>query len=366
MSAPIAERLLGMEELWAQWLRELRADRLPHALLLLGPRGSGKTRLSLALAQALLCRNSEAPCGACSACRRVAHLAHPDLTVLTPATREEGNDPDKLRKLFEEYAADFTATLGLTPSASIGIDAMRALKAEMAKAWIEGPRRVALVIGADRMTEPAAQAGLKLIEEPPPDTILLLTAEDASKLLPTIVSRCRRVRVPALSRAQISETLIGIAGVLPAEAHLLAALSDGALGRAYELRNDEVLKLRDRARAVFGGEARDGAGIESRIAQLRDEWGPGRAPRVVQLLLMWYHDVLLCQNGFPAEEWTHLGEAAEISADAARLSIQEIGRRIALLEELVDAVEHRVNPELALHAALLRIASGALPGAPPF
>ncbi len=151
------------EGLWRK-VQEAR-DRLPHALLLAGPRGVGKEAFARCLLKGLLCPNAREgfPCGACPSCRQVEAGSHPDALVLSP----EG------------------------PGRPITIDQVRGLKA-FAGLGSEG-LRCALIHPAEAMHLPAANSLLKTLEEPPPGTLLLLVSHRPGRLLPTVRSRCQRL-----------------------------------------------------------------------------------------------------------------------------------------------------------------------------
>ena len=152
------------------------ATHVPHAILLAGPASVGKTSLALDLAAALLCTGADAgarPCRSCRSCRMVAHGNHPDLHMLEP----EG------------------------PGGQVGIGGkdgkrgVRDLVTELALLPVEGVARVAIVRDAHRMNEDAQSALLKTLEEPHPGTTIILCADDDERLLPTVRSRCARVRL---------------------------------------------------------------------------------------------------------------------------------------------------------------------------
>ncbi len=357
--APILSRLVGRVEPRAGIARSVRDGRLAHAYLILGTRGSGRTRFALGVAQLLLCKTeSDAACGVCSGCRRVERGIHPDLTIVHPSTREELEDPSRTSRLFSDYAESAFDPLALSPQATLGIDQVRGLQAELAKARLEAPRRVALVLCADRMTEPAAQAALKLIEEPPPETTLLLTAPVTASLLPTLVSRCQRIDLRALTIDEITPLLIS-GGVEPAEATLLAGLSHGSVGRAFELRGLGILALRERALRLFDATTSGPREAEARVRAAADGWGADEMLLAIELALSWQRDLALLGSGLGPESCLHRDLAARVrTAPAPR----ELRRRLALLEELGRALHERVNPELALYAAVVRLGSGASAG----
>jgi len=188
---------------------------VPHALLLAGPSGVGKTTLALDLATVLLCVNPDRairPCRACRGCRAVEHGNHPDLHRLAP----------------------------VGPGAVIPIGGgdtrgVRDLVVELAFLPVEGGARVAVIESAERMTEDAQSALLKTLEEPPRGTVLILCAEDDERLLPTIRSRCIRIRLGPVGRRALEELLVerGVADA-PTAARL-GRLSGGRPGAAILL-----------------------------------------------------------------------------------------------------------------------------------
>lgn len=180
-----------------QRLRTLIASgKLPHALLFHGPSGVGKRTVAKALAQALFCREASG-CGQCPPCQRLAGGTHPDLVLVT---KEE-----KRTQLL--------------------IDQIRELSQFLALTAMEAPWKVAILDDAAEMNPAAASALLKTLEEPAPQTLLILVTGRPGSLLPTIRSRCQATRFQALSRDEV-------AVVLKRE---LPEATDAALAQAAEL-----------------------------------------------------------------------------------------------------------------------------------
>jgi len=224
---------------------------LPQSLLFEGPRGVGKQRLALWLGQLLLCsqaRDGE-PCDACQQCRLVLTLSHPDLHWLVPVepSRKAG-DADKQVELVEEALAEEIAARRENPLygppaglASHGIASVRLLLRRLALTPALARRKVFILGDAERLvsqtgTEQAANALLKALEEPPADTVFVLTARDPAALLPTILSRVVRVRVARLADSIV--TAFAQAELGSDAQHDLAqrvAASDGCVGRLIAL-----------------------------------------------------------------------------------------------------------------------------------
>ncbi len=184
-------------------------ERLPHALLLHGGRGIGKRHLMSAYAQLLLCESpvDDAPCGRCAGCQLIAADNHPDLQCLTPAAlMPERNDADSLVEDVQSDRAETRASKA-KPSREIVIDQVRKISEFLAISSHRGGRRVVLLLPAEALNAPAANALLKVLEEPPPGVAFLAVSDQLDAVLPTILSRCVLLRAPVPSHSQAIEWL---------------------------------------------------------------------------------------------------------------------------------------------------------------
>jgi DNA polymerase-3 subunit delta' len=199
----------------------MQGGRFPHAFLFVGPEGVGKGLFARTLAQALLCeRHAEGdlePCGSCPSCLQVVEGSHPDvLAVSKPEDRQE---------LPIRAIRDLCLDLGFKP--------------------MRGTRRVAIVEDADDLSEEAANAFLKTLEEPPPGSVLILIGAAAETQLDTILSRCRVLRFEPLSTEDLAAVLLdqGLAGD-PEQAMNLAKRGEGSVARAKGLADEELEHFR--------------------------------------------------------------------------------------------------------------------------
>lgn len=194
------ERLTPLPWQRELWRRLTGWTALPHALLLHGPRGIGKHRLAEAFAAYLLCESPNAAfaCGQCSGCQLVAADNHPDLRRLVP----EADQPD--REPAEGEDADPAPRESRTrkPSREILIDQVRAIGEFLGVSAHRGGRRVVLLSPAEALNGPAANALLKLLEEPPDNAVFIAVSDELDAVLPTIRSRCVLVRAQAPLRAE--------------------------------------------------------------------------------------------------------------------------------------------------------------------
>lgn len=202
---------------------------MTHAWLITGPPGSGRSVAALCFAAALQCTSDGVPgCGQCRACTTTMAGTHPDVRRVIPE--------------------------GL----SIGVDEMRAIVATAARRPSIGRWQIVVIEDADRLTEGAANALLKVVEEPPRKTVFLLCAPsiDPEDIAITLRSRCRHVALLTPSPEAIARVLMDNDGLSEQEARWAAAVSGGHVGRARRLATDPEARAR-RARAL--GLARDAA-----------------------------------------------------------------------------------------------------------
>lgn len=208
---PVLREVPGQRQAVALLGRLVR--RPHHAYLFSGPEGSGKRLAMRAVAAALLCRAGG--CGTCRDCRLSLGERHPNLVVLEPW------GPDIL---VGKDGADWGTA--------------RWFAARAYRTAPEGRRKVMVVLQADRMRTEAADVLLKVLEEPPPDTVFLLLSARPDELPETVRSRCQEVAFPPLSEAFVVETLVR-EGVEAGRARLACRLAGGNLGRARRLARDE-------------------------------------------------------------------------------------------------------------------------------
>jgi DNA polymerase-3 subunit delta' len=196
----------------------------PQAVLFVGPEGVGKTTLALDLAAGLLCTAAPAdrPCRACRACRLVEHGTHPDLHRLGPV------GPGR------------QVVIGGPDAKFRGV---RDLATDLAMMPVEGGHRVAIIDGADRMNEDAQSALLKTLEEPPTGVTIVLCADNEARLLPTVRSRCFRVRLGLVGPRDIEAIVADHDLADPPTAARLGRLAGGRPGMAlaYARAPDAVL-----------------------------------------------------------------------------------------------------------------------------
>lgn len=288
-------------------MRSVKAGRIAHAFLLSGPHGTGKRTCANYLTQTILCASPQAPCGQCPACKKVLAGLHPDVHVV--------GEEEK----------------------SISVDSIRALRDQLALRPFEADRHIALIPRADRMTAQAQNALLKTLEEPAGGNVFFLLTDQPGAMLPTIVSRCRRLRFSPVSVEACAE-ILAEKGVEPGRARLAAACAQGAVGRALEIAGDEdYLPLREKAlsslKALSGGKA----GVARAISFLGEgKSAAARAPEWLEILEVVARDLMARENG-----GTPYGDTGDLKLDgrALLLGVMETRKLAASNVSFLAALE---------------------------
>lgn len=257
--------LFGHDGVKSRLADAAQSGRLPQALLFEGSRGVGKQRLALWLAQRLVCEKGG--CDQCQACRSVATLQHPDVHWFVPLElAKKGADADKQVDLVAEALAEEMATRREQPMyqapgglASHGIAAVRLLLRRLALTPAMGRRKVFIVGDAERLIpqrgmEDAANALLKALEEPPADTVIVLTSADPDALLPTILSRVVRVRVARNADSVVTDFAQQVLGVTnKQELAQRVSTAEGCIGRLLATEGDAAAGSRRAADLIAAG-----------------------------------------------------------------------------------------------------------------
>ncbi|MBR85308.1 MAG: hypothetical protein CMM29_00705 [Rhodospirillaceae bacterium] len=292
--------LVGQEPVSGLLRRMVVSERIPPAVLIVGPEGSGKTAAAVALGRAFLCTGdaSVAPCEACDNCSRTRMMSHPDLHVKIPMKRVKDQDPhleDQQARALEAVQDPYGYALPARND-NVSIDRVRQLISEFGRASFQGGRRVAIILHAIQMRPEGANALLKTLEEPPENATMILTAPSLESLLPTIISRCQLFRLGPASTDALANYLTDQKGTSKENADFVARLSGGNVREALNLASDEAHTTQDRAfrfvSALVGGrESQTFVALEQLAAEKEDVFGVLKGAEV------WLRDALQCRCG---------------------------------------------------------------------
>ncbi len=326
----------------------LQNGTIPHAMLFTGIEGVGKDNAAVAFAMACNCsanrcrqelEKGETPtknylpatsqplpvnaCGRCKSCKKI----------------ESGNHPDIIR---------------VKPSGVvIKIDQIRALCQTLAMKPYEASTRVVIISDAPAMNPAAGNALLKMLEEPPAGTILILLASQTSDLLPTIVSRCQHIRFNPISRKSLESILVAEHGLDHSEATIIAAMAGGSFSRALAMHRTNWIKRRNwliqELQALSGGSVNRLLAFGEQLAKNKN-----KLPEALEVMTSWLRDLTV--------EKVHPGKilnqdlAATARQASQKISLPSLLEKIEVIQATGNAIKAGTNLRLAMEAMLLKLA----------
>ncbi len=242
---------------WSVLARSFISERIAGTYLLEGQRGSGRWFLAITLAQLLNCESPheapdlkriQYPCGTCRSCRLIGTMNFPGLYLALPIEKHKNLDQahEMINELLKRKREDPFADIGSPGHTAIPIDVARAIKKDLSRRAGDDVHRVVIFHEMEKMRADSADALLKLIEEPPPHTTIILTVERAHTLLPTIQSRSQKIRLHRINSNVIEQVLLNHYAIDPEPARLFSRIADGSLGRAIALAGQDSEQLADR------------------------------------------------------------------------------------------------------------------------
>ena len=325
------------------WLERARTrltnrwQSLPHGILITGPEMIGKSVLAFDLARIMLCETdqNESGCGTCASCQLVEQSVHPDLHVVTSEASENFLPAGFVRHA-ERYWLEKKSTSTRKPSEQVGVDSIRALNQNLSATANLGARKVVIFPKADQLNHNAANALLKLLEEPTRDTFIMLVTSAAHRLPATIRSRCIHFSVKGPSSSVVATWLQDEKGVDPKTA---AQLSEAGLGPFVI--TDFIEKGVDQTLLELLGSIRDGERVVGGFETLKRFFEALGDEFVLELLQR------------------QLLKQVRKNADAGVLSVNDTKTMDRFVEvgEVRESLRTSIDSQLALEDMMIRIQS---------
>ena len=337
--------IVGHRRVLSLLSRAITNDTLPPALLFSGPAGVGKRRTAAAVSRAINCltpvtdaaippvHEGDSPlmlardaCGTCAACRRIQRGVHPDVIVIEPGD-----------------------------TGSIKIEPVRDVIDRAAFRPFEARRRVVILDEADAMQAPAQSALLKTLEEPPSASIFLLVSSLPDALLPTVRSRCPRIRFAPLTAQEVAFTLVRDHEYSREDAVAVATDSDGSIGRALAAEATDLVEAREAAQRLLEQSARVSDPVR-RIEAVKDFLGSktaGQAEReklgaCLRVLASMLRDVSVLVEGGDERVLANPDWRRELDAVARSFDSERTTRAYQAVDEALLAVDRNVSPKVVI------------------
>lgn len=345
-------------------------DRVGQAYLFSGPEGSGKEAMAIEFARLMNCTSpGQDDCGPCRSCIRFKSLQHEHLyfVVPMPASAKKVQGPgdditlesDVLNEEIQEKARDHFHKINIPKANRILIASVRELRKKLYLKSLEEGRKVVLIFDAHRLTEgqgEAANALLKILEEPPRKTTIILVTDHKSKLFQTLVSRCQQVNFPPLS----AENLVKYLEHMPAfagDVHLTAGLSQGNLHKARLLAKMDQEELRKHLRSLVKTFEDDSADAIRNFVQTLGKTGFSDRDQYrfsLTLLQLWFKSVNACRIRH-YDDLYEAGYGPSLESFNRKYPRADYTKIIKELEEAVSAPDRNLYLPLVLVNTAIRI-----------
>ncbi|HKP46861.1 MAG TPA: DNA polymerase III subunit delta' [Pyrinomonadaceae bacterium] len=343
------DHLLGNDRVKNLLQRMLETDRLPGALLFSGEDGVGKKLFALEIAKALNCvtpRGSEA-CGVCPSCVRTAQINFP-----------ASDESDDWKGIIWTNHPDVGVVVA--PKRVLLVEQMRDIEREANYRPFEGKARVFIIEDADKLNDSSANALLKVLEEPPQTSHLILLTSRPGWLLPTIRSRCQTIRFSPLTSGEIEYYLTANKIASPSEAKIRARLARGSLSRALEEDFDAFVEQRDAMLEVVEALANDGrmqllrSSEQLNEAQYKDEFEAR-----LDVLETLVRDVWMLALGSSDDAIVNADVVKQLRKIAEQLDTKRPTIWISQIEEMREQLIVNVNRKSATDALFLSMAAAS-------
>ena len=286
---------------------------LEGGYLFTGPAGVGKKMAALALAKSLNCADAQADsCGHCASCLKINNNQHPDVHIVS------SEEPQ------------------------IKIDVIRQLQKDINLKAYEGVFKVFIIDNAHTLTAEASNSLLKILEEPPKKSLIILISDKPGLLFKTVISRCKILKFLPFKRDLLEDTLRKDYKLDKSLAHFLAYFSDGSLGRALKLMDEDIMAKRNNIIDKFVLAARPGAdslALSSRI----------ETRAALNLLVAWFRDIYLLKIGTPEREVINSDRSLELAQGAKSLSFSDLDMIFAKMSSAISYLEKNVNTRLLMY-----------------
>jgi len=334
------DSIIGQEKALDILAAFLGNETIPHALVFTGLDGTGKMAAATTFAMACNCIDAQSgpdagkslglssraalsACGRCRPCRKIKSASHPDILLLKPS----GN----LIKV--KQIRELLGTIALRP--------------------FEAKTRVVIVQDAHAMNPSAGNALLKVLEEPPKNTIFILTTGESSDLMPTIVSRCQHVRFRPIDRGLIEAALIDTRGVSPSDAGAASQLSGGSLSFALRIVNSDWMQYRKWLLEEAAALPDHSPGIHLALAAMlaeRKEW----VADTISILKSWFRDLFVFKHA--PGKLINKDLADLVQTGAQKETSESLLKKLQALDTVSRRIEGNANVRLCLETLIMELA----------
>ncbi|MBM7614739.1 DNA polymerase III subunit delta' [Alkaliphilus hydrothermalis] len=319
------EEIVGQERIVEILKKTLLNNTFSHAYLFEGLEGLGKKQMALEFAKGVICsQEGMKPCNVCQTCRRIQEGNYPEVNLI----QEDG---------------------------TIKIEKIRELQKDIQMKPYEGRKKIYIINHAENMTVQAQNALLKTLEEPPAYATIILLTVNGNSLLPTIISRCQILKFRPVEIGKIQQVLMEGRGVSREESRMVSSFSNGIIGRALKLLEDEdfkrireeVLKLTEEMLR------RDTINLLESVDFFTKE--KNQIEEILDMLVSWYRDLMIYKETQELHFLMNCDRIEEIQDQSNRIGLKKIRDIIFIIDQTKGNIKSNVNFQLNIEVMLLNI-----------
>lgn len=344
-----------------------KSGRIPHSFVFHGIEGVGKDAVAIEFAKLINCDSPDdvnGACDECKYCRQTNSLNSSVFKFITamPASRKETDDGDNPASGLSDADAEILSTelrrksedyyhrINMPKANTIRIDSIRQVRREIYLTPDRGKKKIFLISNADLMNQNSENAFLKILEEPPGESVIILTTSRINSLLPTVVGRCQKIKFDSIAGDDLLAFLKSYSGNIPlGEMNLLVNVSNGSLQKLKNIVNDNFLNLRDSVidylRAVITNNQPKISSIISSVTSSKDK---ELVRQFLYLMILWFRDIIVSKSSNDGIV-INRDRIDSVSKFSARYKSDEF-EIINNLETCIGDIDRNVNMEIMLYS----------------
>lgn len=347
-------------------------NKLAHAYIFFGPEGVGKDAVAIEFAKMINCDNLSVdyePCGICRSCRSIAALTAPEfkfITALPTSDKEDDKSDSPVDFLSNEDYEIYLGELALKsadpyhkisiPKANfIRIDSIRQIKKEAYLTGFAGKKKIFLISNCDSMSPVSANSFLKILEDPPGNTLLILTTSRINSLPPTIIGRCQKIKFSYLS---IDELKIYLEKKNPEltqkEVELYSRICEGSITKLRKIIDSDYIQIRDLLIDILRSVVtNNNAKLQKVLKAITENKNKDRIKQFFQMIQVWFRDVAYYSEGM--KDKVINSDRLDTLDRFTKNIISDNYSVIKLMENSTELINMNINPDIVLYQTMMEL-----------